>query len=161
MVFAPVNECQMEKYSLFLYAQWYRPGYSIFYHHILFQSIFAMLVKLQLILVLDVTYIGNKPCNILLYADDIVIVAPSWDAQQKLRNLFYDEICNISMCLNVAKSTTSIFSPCKSNRRVLLSFPEFFLCGHPIVNVNIWVTGYLLLMMTIRILRIILGFYMP
>jgi hypothetical protein len=81
-------------------------------------------------------HIGNMPCNILLYADDIVIMAPSWDAQQKLLNLCYNEICSISMCLNVAKSITLIFSPYKSTRRVLLSFPEFNLCGHRIVNVN-------------------------
>ena len=32
-------------------------------------------------------HIGNMPCNILLYADDIVILAPSWDAQQKFITL--------------------------------------------------------------------------
>jgi Reverse transcriptase (RNA-dependent DNA polymerase) len=81
-------------------------------------------------------HIGNMPCNILLYADDIVILAPSWDAQQKFINLCCNEICNISMCLNVAKSITVIFSPYKSNRRVLGSFPEFNLGCHSIANVN-------------------------
>ena len=56
-------------------------------------------------------YIGNMPSNILLYADDIVILAPSWDAQQKLINLCCNEICNISICLNFAKSITcNLFS---------------------------------------------------
>ena len=40
------------------------------------------------------------------------------------------------MCLNVAKSITVIFSPYKSNRRVLVSFPEFNLGCHSIANVN-------------------------
>ena len=52
-----------------------------------------------------------------------IIVAISWDAQQKLRfNLCYNEISIISMCLNVAKSITLIFSPYKSNRRVYCRF---------------------------------------
>jgi hypothetical protein len=34
------------------------------------------------------------------------------------------------------KSVNVIFNPYKSNRRVLLSFPNFILCGHVLANVN-------------------------
>jgi len=54
----------------------------------------------------------------------------------KVLDLCCNEICNISMCLNVAKLIALMFSPYTSDRRVLLSFPEFNLCGHPIANVN-------------------------
>jgi hypothetical protein len=38
-------------------------------------------------------HIGSRPCNILMYADDIVILAPSWlQAQQSLLNLCVSHI---------------------------------------------------------------------
>jgi hypothetical protein len=35
---------------------------------------------------------GGKPACIILYADDIVILAPTWTAQQKLLNLCVDAV---------------------------------------------------------------------
>ena len=45
-------------------------------------------------------HIGNKPVCILLYADDIVILAPSWCAQQCLLNVCADSITKLGMSLN-------------------------------------------------------------
>lgn len=81
-------------------------------------------------------HIGNLPCNILLYADDIVILSPSWHAQQKLLILCHNEIKRLSMSLNVAKTVNIIFTPYKINRRVVPSFPNFKLCEHLVANVN-------------------------
>lgn len=89
-------------------------------------------------------HIGNRPCNILMYADDIVFLAPSWQAQQNLLNLCVIHISMLSMSLNVVKTVTVIFSPYKSNCRLHCVFPSLsyvvILCQLYIV-VNIWVTG--------------------
>ena len=74
-------------------------------------------------------HIGSKPCNILMYADDIVILAPSWQAQQNLLNLCVSNINKLSMSLNIAKTVTVIFSPYKNNCRLLCLFPRFELGG--------------------------------
>jgi hypothetical protein len=75
-------------------------------------------------------HIGSRPCNILMYADDIVILAPSWQAQQSLLNLCVSHINKLSMSLNVAKTVTVIFSPYKNNCRLHCLFPQFEICGH-------------------------------
>jgi len=46
-------------------------------------------------------HIDSKPVCILLYADDIVILAPSWYAQQYLLNVCVDSIMTLGMSLNV------------------------------------------------------------
>jgi len=35
-------------------------------------------------------HIGNMPCNILLYGDDIVLLSPAWHAQQLLLDICCD-----------------------------------------------------------------------
>jgi retron-type reverse transcriptase len=37
-------------------------------------------------------YVGNKPCNILLHADDFVLISPSWYAQQRLLDLCFEAV---------------------------------------------------------------------
>ena len=53
-------------------------------------------------------HIGRKPVCIFLYADDIVILAQSWYAQQCLLNVCADSITRLGMSLNVSKSVTMI-----------------------------------------------------
>ena len=43
----------------------------------------------------------------LLYADDIVILAPLWCAQQCLLNVCADSIMKLGLSLNVSKSVTN------------------------------------------------------
>jgi len=74
-------------------------------------------------------HIGNKPVCILLYADDIVILAPSWCAQQCLLNVCADSITKLGMSLNVSKSVTMIYKPYRTARYVPYSFPNFTLNG--------------------------------
>ena len=74
-------------------------------------------------------HIGNKPVCILLYADDVVILAPSWCAQQCLLNVCADSITKLGMSLNVSKSVTMIYKPYRTARYVPYSFPNFTLNG--------------------------------
>jgi len=73
-------------------------------------------------------HIGNKPVCILLYADDIVILAPSWVAQQCLLNVCADSIMKLDMSLNVSESVTMIYKPYRTCH-VPYSFPDFTLNG--------------------------------
>ena len=81
-------------------------------------------------------HIGNMLCNILLYADDIVLLSPAWRAQQTLLNICCDTVAPLSMKFNVSKSVTIIFPPLKTSCRVNFSFPNFELDGHNMCFVN-------------------------
>ena len=70
-------------------------------------------------------HIGNMPCNVLLYAVDIVLISPSWHAQQYLLRMCSKIISSINMMLNAAKSVTIIFAPFRAHYRVSYKFPEF------------------------------------
>ena len=62
-------------------------------------------------------YIGNMPCNVLLYADDLVLISPSYRAHQLLLNICSFKIDEIKMTLNVKKSISLVFSPYAACRR--------------------------------------------
>jgi hypothetical protein len=81
-------------------------------------------------------HVGGRSVCILLYADDLVILSPTWFAQQKLLNLCAESVANLDMKFNVAKSVNMIFSPHKSTSRVSYSFPNMMLCGCVLNNVD-------------------------
>ena len=69
--------------------------------------------------------IGGIYYNILAYADDLVLVAPSWSALQHLINVLHREAADINMSCNVNKTVCMVFSP-KCRRKVIRqSFPVF------------------------------------
>jgi hypothetical protein len=74
-------------------------------------------------------HVGGMPACIILYADDIVVLAPTWSAQQKLLNLCFDAVNCLGMTFNADKSVTMIFVPFKISSRVSYTFPSFMLCG--------------------------------
>jgi len=74
-------------------------------------------------------HIANKPVCILLYADDIVILASSWCAQQCLLNVCADSITKLGMSLNVSKSVTMIYKLYSTAIHVPYSFTDFTLNG--------------------------------
>ena len=74
-------------------------------------------------------HIGGMSVSILLYADDLVILSPTWFAQQKLLNLCDESVACLDMKFNASKSVTMIFIPYKITSRVLYSFPNLMLCG--------------------------------
>lgn len=81
-------------------------------------------------------HISGMPSNILLYADDIVILSPSWRAQQMLLNMCHDIVTKQGMKFNVTKCVTMIFTPYKSRRHVAYLFPNFTLAGSQLTTVD-------------------------
>jgi Reverse transcriptase (RNA-dependent DNA polymerase) len=73
--------------------------------------------------------IGGMSVYILVYADDLVILAPSWLAQQKLLNICNECVLSLDVKFNTLKSVTMIFAPYKTARRVSYTFPSLMLNG--------------------------------
>lgn len=72
-------------------------------------------------------HIAGRPVNILLYADDVVLLAPSWHAQQKLLNTCANAVADLDMKFNACKSYTMIFEPYNRAKRVNCVFPSLTL----------------------------------
>jgi len=60
-----------------------------------------------------VCHIGGMSVCMLLNADDLVILALSWLAQQKLLNVCNECVLSLDMKFNIYKSVTMIFAPYK------------------------------------------------
>lgn len=69
--------------------------------------------------------IGNLVVNILAYADDMVLLAPSWLGLQLLLNIVSVQSVLIDMEINVRKTVCMAFMPEKRNCIVATSFPQF------------------------------------
>jgi len=68
-------------------------------------------------------HIAGMPINILLYAVDLVLLAPSWRAQQRLLNICASVVAELDMNFNENKSYTLTLCPYNCSRRVTYSFP--------------------------------------
>jgi len=55
--------------------------------------------------------IGDVVVNVLAYADDMVLLAPSWKGLQHLIDIFRQATLDIDMICNVDKTVCMIFSP--------------------------------------------------
>lgn len=69
--------------------------------------------------------IGGIFINVLAYADDIVLLAPSWNALQQLLSVLEMHIADIDMTCNVKKTVCMIFEPKQRSRKMSVSFPQF------------------------------------
>jgi hypothetical protein len=91
--------------------------------------------------------IGGVMLNILAYADDIVLLAPSWTALQELITVLELNINNIDVQCNTEKTVCMVFNPkCRSktvashflnilfNNQLLQFVSEFRYLGHIINN---------------------------
>lgn len=58
---------------------------------------------------------GGVMMNLLAYADDMVLIAPSWHALQNLIQVAADAAGKISMSFNTKKTVCMVFNP--FNRR--------------------------------------------
>jgi len=69
--------------------------------------------------------------NILVYADDIVLLAPSWKGLQHLINTFSQATQSQSMDMqcNVNKTVCMSYAPKNRSKIVSQSFPDFTLDG--------------------------------
>ena len=63
--------------------------------------------------------------NILAYADDIVLLAPSWTALQRLISILNREAISINMVCNASKTVAMVFNPQKTKWIVSKQFPKF------------------------------------
>jgi len=61
--------------------------------------------------------------NVLAYADDIVLVAPSWKASQQLLNVLHTMATAIDMECNIKKTVAVIFPPRNRARVIATKFP--------------------------------------
>ena len=71
--------------------------------------------------------IAGKTINLLAYADDMVLLAPSWHALQSLLRTVEDAACIINMTFNTKKTVCMIFNPCNRRKIVSNAFPQFTL----------------------------------
>ena len=80
--------------------------------------------------------VGGLMLNILAYADDIVLICPSWRGLQRLLDLLAVEISKIDMTANHAKSVCMVFAPKKKNNIVSAVFPRLNIDGEPLEFVD-------------------------
>ena len=73
-------------------------------------------------------YFGTN-VNILAYADDIVLLAPSWVGLQSLLNVIESAANGLNMSFNTKKTVCMVFNPCTRRKIVCSSFPAFSLAG--------------------------------
>ena len=72
---------------------------------------------------------GMLMLNILAYADNMVLICPSWYAMQSLIAMLDLGASNYDMLCNIAKTVCMVFSP-KSKRKIVSRvFPNFVLNG--------------------------------
>ena len=73
--------------------------------------------------------IGRLFTNIFAYADDMVLLAPSWRALQYLINELVSYADNIDMICNSNKTVRMVFPPSDKRKAVASAFPSFRLSG--------------------------------
>ena len=67
--------------------------------------------------------------NVLAYADDIVLLAPSWFALQTLLDVLDINIRQIDITYNTSKTVCMVFKPICRQKVVCDEFPAFLLSG--------------------------------
>jgi len=70
-------------------------------------------------------FIGDQCVNILAYADDFVLLAPSWHALQLLLNILHVQYSSVDLTCNVKKSVYMCFLPKNRHRIFSTTFPLF------------------------------------
>ena len=69
--------------------------------------------------------IGGITMNLLAYADDLVLLAPSWKAMQELLSILKVQADNLNLSCNVNKTVCMMFNPRKRDRCITCNFPCF------------------------------------
>lgn len=70
--------------------------------------------------------IGGVFYNILAYADDLILIAPSWHAMQKLLCILEAGATEIDMLCNVNKTCCMVFNPIRRNSIVCNNFKPVY-----------------------------------
>ena len=74
-------------------------------------------------------YYSRTVINLLAYADDIVLLAPSWCGLQHLLNVIEMSSNEITMSFNTNKTVCMVFNPINRQQVVCSTFPAFKLAG--------------------------------
>jgi len=74
--------------------------------------------------------------NILAYADDLVLLAPSWTALQQLLDKLQVTAGDIDMCCNSKKTVCMIFGPKCRSKIITYQFPNFTINNEQLIFVN-------------------------
>jgi len=74
-------------------------------------------------------YYSSCIINLLAYADDIVLLAPSWCGLQYLLNVIEISANDTSMSFNTKKTVCMVFNPINRRQLVCSTFPAFKLAG--------------------------------
>ena len=80
--------------------------------------------------------IGDLYVNLLAYADDIALLAPSWNALQKLISILEGCCKLLDITCNTKKTVCMVFSPKDRAKIVATNFPPCVLCGQPLQYVS-------------------------
>lgn len=74
--------------------------------------------------------------NLLAYADDIVLLAPTWYGLQQLLSVLEHSAADIGMHFNTKKTVCMIFNPCDKRKIVKTVFQAFEISGCKLVFVD-------------------------
>ena len=80
--------------------------------------------------------IGGIFFNVLAYADDMVLLAPSWSGLQQLLNVLNCAATDVSMTFNTKKTVCMVFAPSNRNRIIANKFPALTLAGTELLYVE-------------------------
>jgi Reverse transcriptase (RNA-dependent DNA polymerase) len=76
--------------------------------------------------------VGGRMMNILAYADDVVLLAPSWTALQDLITVLDTNIKIIDVVVNTDKTVCMVFKPKCRTKIVATYFRNFMMNGQPL-----------------------------
>ena len=76
--------------------------------------------------------IGTMPTNIFVYADDIVLLCPSWYAMKVLLTVLEKHCVSLDLCCNINKTVYMVFNPKDKSKVVCNNFPCFSVDGKPL-----------------------------
>ena len=91
--------------------------------------------------------------NLLCFADDMVLLVPSWSGLQILYTKLHQEALVINITFNVSKTVCMIFKPVNSRYAICDIFPAFYACGQMlsiVTSLNIWDTLYVMTCVMMR-----------
>jgi len=81
-------------------------------------------------------HIGDIAVNIFAYADDVVLLAPSWHAMQQLIQMVEKCCSDLGLVCNVKKTKCMCVNPLDKSKIVSKSFPQFSINGHTLQFVD-------------------------
>ena len=80
--------------------------------------------------------IGGVMINLLCFADDMVLLAPTWGGLQFLIDKLYALAKCVNMAFNICKTVCMVFNPLRSRMIVNRVFPAFTVCNTDLKFVN-------------------------